>query len=309
MISEKPVAVQFSDLRGFSSFTAQHGDQTAFEIAKRFTDLVGAKVEEHQGRLLKTYGDGVMTSFADPEAAVRCAVAMQETLCETYCGEGDEETISAGIGLTWGPAIQTEDDLFGHSVNLAKRLADEAKGGQIVTSASVVDALGVSPICTFRSLGDRRLKGIGEHRLYEVVWRAEVARLETADSRMDIILTEDDHVVVEFSKTIQDKLAEVSRQLEAVADRSDGGGAAQALRRKLALRVAKSLPSWAEWMQSRAGLGIQHGVHDVHAEILDDRLTLFLGPSRKRISFDRDEVDRKAAQAFVDRLERRKARA
>ncbi len=305
MLSERPIAVQFSDLRGFSSFTAQHGDRTAFEIAQRFMDLVGSKVEEHQGRLLKTYGDGVMTSFDDPETAVRCAVAMQETLAQAYPGGGDEKAISAGIGLTWGPAIQTENDLFGHSVNLAKRLADEAKGGQIMTSSSVAEAV-VSPSgCTFRDLGPRALKGIGEHRLYEVVWRAEVARVETADHRMGIILTEDDHVVVEFSKTMKDRLAEVVRQLEAVADQGEGTGPAYALRRTLARRVAKSLPSWAEWMQSRAGLGIQHGVQDVQAKIERGRLVLMLGPTRRRI--DLEDVDPEAARAFVERLSRRKA--
>jgi len=310
MSSNQPIAVQFSDLRGFSSFTAQHGDEKAFQIAQQFIDLVGANVQRHGGRLLKTYGDGVMTSFDDPERAVRCAAAMQEMLCDEYCGGSDEDsTISAGIGLSWGTAIQTDGDLFGHSVNLAKRLADEAKGGQIVASSSVVDETGVLEGYTFRDMGERSLKGIGDHQLYEVVWRPEVARIATSDDHMDIILTEDHKVIVELGKSMKDKLEETLRQLESGMDDDEDSGVARFLKQKLAKRLAKSLPNWVDWAQSRAGLGIEHAVQDVNAEIAHGKLTLTLGPTKKSLSFNPKDVDPVAAQAFVERLERMKALA
>ena len=310
MSSNEPVAIQFSDLRGFSSFTAQHGDEKAFQIARQFMDLVGAKVEQHGGRLLKTYGDGVMTSFDDPCQAIRCAAAMQETLCVEYCGGDDEDpAISAGIGLSWGTAIQTDGDLFGHSVNLAKRLADEAKGGQIVTSSSVVDETGALEGYTFRDMGERSLKGIGDHHLYEVIWRPEVARIETADDHMDIILTDDRKVIVELGKSMKDKIEETLRQLETEVEGDSDHGLARFLKQKLAKRLAKSLPNWIDWAQSRAGLGIEHAVQDVSAEIADGKLTLILGPKKKRLSFNPKDIDPAAAQAFVERLEQMKALA
>ena len=306
----QPIAVQFSDLRGFSSFTAQHGDEKAFQIARQFVDLIGAKVEQYGGRLLKTYGDGVMTSFDDPGRAVRCSVAMQETLCAEYCGGDDEAPVmSAGIGLSWGTAIQTDGDLFGHSVNLAKRVADEAKGGQIVASSSVVDETGALEGCAFRDMGERSLKGIGAHQLYEVIWRPEVARIETADDQMDIILTDDQKVIVELGKSVKDKLEETIRLLEAKFDSEDDSGLARFVRRKLAKRLTKSLPNWIDWAQSRAGLGIEHAVQDVNARIANGKLTLILGPKKKPLSFDRKDIDPAAAQAFVERLERMKALA
>ena len=308
MPSEQPIAVQFSDLRGFSSYTAEHGDEKAFQIARQFIDLVGAKVEQHDGRLLKTYGDGVMTSFDDPEQAVRCAVAMQETLCDVYCGGGDDEpAISAGIGLTWGTAIQTDGDLFGHSVNLAKRLADEAKGGQIVASASVADQARAVEGYVFRDMGERNLKGIGEHKLYEVIWRPEVARLETNDQNMDIILTDDQKVIVELGKSTREKLEETLRRLEEGTDEFEGSAMARFLKSKLAKRLAKSLPTWIDWAQDRAGMGMEHALHDVQARIDQGKLTLLLGQHKKPLLFSAKDVDPAAAKAFVERLERMKA--
>ncbi len=310
MPSSQPIAVQFSDLRGFTSFTAQHGDEKAFQIARQFVDLVGASVEQHHGRLLKTYGDGVMTSFEDPSQAVRCAVTMQETLCKTYCGGDDDDPVmSAGIGLTWGTVIQTEGDLFGHSVNLAKRLADEAKGGQIVTSSSVVDETGMLDGYRYRDMGQRSLKGIGEQRLYEVIWRPEVARIETADDQMDIVLTEDNKLIVELGKTMKDKLEQTIQQLESEMSGDDSKGLARLIKSKLAKQLAKSLPTWIDWAQSRSGLGIEHAIQDVHAEIIDGKLTLMLGAKKRPLAFSPQDVDPGAAKAFVERLQRMKALA
>jgi len=310
MTSNQPIAVQFSDLRGFSSFTAEHGDEKAFQIAQQFVNLVGKSVEQHGGRLLKTYGDGVMTSFEDPSEAVRCAVTMQKTLCDEYCGGDDgDAVVSAGIGLTWGSAIQTDDDLFGQTVNLAKRLADEAKGGQIVASSSVFDKTGVFDGYTFRDMGERSLKGVGEHQLYEVIWRPEIARIETTDDHMDIVLTEDYKVIVELGKSMKDKLEATIRQLGTRTGDEEHSGLAQFIKSKLAKRLAKSLPTWVDWAQTRAGLGIEHAVQDVSAEIVNGNLTLMLGHKMKRLSFNPKDVDPKAAQAFVERLQRMKTLA
>ena len=303
MTSNRPIAVQFSDLRGFSSFTAEHGDEKAFQIAQQFVDRVGASVEPHgEDVSSKTYGDGVMTSFEDPSEAVRCAVTMQKTLCEEYCGGDDgHSVISAGIGLTWGSAIQTDGDLFGHSVNLAKRLADEAKGGQIVASSSVVDEANALEGYAFRDMGKRSLKGVGDHQLYEVIWRPEVARLETADDHMDIVLTEDHKLIVELGKLIQ--------ELESETISEEESGLARFVKTQLAKRLAKLLPTCVDWAQNRRGLGIEHAIKDVQAEIFKGKLTLTLGPKKRPLKFDPKDIDPRAAQAFVERLQRMKALA
>ena len=309
-MAERLIAVQFSDLRGFSSFTAEHGDEKAFRIARDFVDLVGTKVNEHGGTLLKTYGDGVMTSFDDAEQAVQCAAEMQETLSNTYAGRDDESgVISAGIGLTWGTAIRTDGDLFGHSVNLAKRLADEAKGGQIVASSALIEVAGTLQRISYRDMGQRSLKGVGDYQLYEIVWRPEVVRVETSDDYMDIVLTDDHKIIVELGKSMKETLDEVIDKLQAEADDAGENPLARFIKRRVAGRIAKSLPTWVDWAQSRAGLGIEHEIDDVTAEFVKNGLVINLGPKKKSLTFPPEEIDAASARAFVERLNRMKTDA
>ncbi len=308
---QRPLAVQFSDLRGFSAFTAEHGDPTAYRIARRFVDLVGTTVPEHGGRLLKTYGDGVMTSFDEPGGAVRCAVSMQKAVSEEYGDAADpESTISAGIGLAWGTPIRTGDDLFGHAVNVAKRLADEAKGGQIVASAGIVEQAGAVEHATYRDLGERELKGVGSHRLIEVVWRPVVSRVETADGRMDLVLTDDGKLVVELGKQVKGQVEEALDKVRRTLGAEEDGRLASFVKRQVLGRLASSLPAWVEWAESRAGLGIEHPIEDVEAKLEDGKLVLLLGPSRprKRLELRTKEIDLVTVRALVDRLHRMQQR-
>ena len=305
MASEHPLAIQFSDLRGFTSFTAQRGDQEAFRVAQDFVGLVEEQVGEHGGRMLKTYGDGVMTSFADAAGALRSSAAVQRMLCDRYCEEEDAAQISAGVGLTWGEAIRTEGDLFGHSVNLAKRLADVAKGGQIVASSSVLDQAGELEHIDFRDLGERQLKGIGSEHLFEVVWREEAAKLSLTDDSLDLVLTEDEKVVLEFAKPMKDKVMEAVRSLE--AEGADGKGLEALIRRSVAKTLARRLPKWIDWAGAKAGMGMQHAIDDVEAAIREGKLVISLG-GHKTMRFSKDQINPESAREFVERLQRMKAR-
>jgi len=304
MSSEQPLAIQFSDLRGFTSFTAQRGDHEAFRISRDFIDLVGEGVERHGGCLLKTYGDGVMTAFDAGAEAVICSAEIQRSLCKRYCTEDEEPMISAGVGLTWGEAIRTEGDLFGHSVNLAKRLADVAKGGQIVASPSILDETRDQESFEFRDLGERDLRGIGLQRMYEVVWREEAATLSLSDDSLDFVLTEDNKLVLEFAKPMKEKIIEAMQKLE--EEIGDSSGLGTLIKRSVADRISKSLPRWIDWAQARAGMGIEHALQDVEAEIQRGRLIVSLA-GRRKMEFGKDQIDSSEAAEFVSRLRRMKA--
>ena len=299
MPSEEPLAIQFSDLRGFTALTAERGDEEAFRLARAFVDLVESRVSGRGGRVLKTYGDGVMTSFEGAAEAVECSIEMQDALCAEYC-HGEETTLSAGIGLTWGAAIRTDGDLFGTSVNLAKRIADVAKGGQIVVSSSVAEHSSLAATeRTFRDLGERSLKGLGEHRLYEVVWRNEVATLQTIRDDMELILTDDHKLVIQFAKPALDELRQAQEKLAALGEGE--GGLGGRLKRAIGKRVARKLPDVVEWAAARAGVGTEHELASVEARIEEGRLALFIN-GRKRIALSDENVDLAKAERFIDRF-------
>jgi class 3 adenylate cyclase len=300
MPTREPIAIQFSDLREFTAITAERGDEEAFRLARAFVELVESHVVDHGGRVLKTYGDGVMTSFEDALQSVECSIEMQNALCAEYC-RGEETTLSAGIGLTWGTAIRTEDDLFGSSVNLAKRIADVAKGGQIVVSSTVAQHATLAETGhSFRDLGARSLKGLGDHRLYELVWRNEIAKLGTAHDDVEFVLTEDDKLVIGLAKPAQEELREVQERL-AVLGKGEGGLEGM-IKRAIGKRVARKLPSFVEWAASRAGMGMEHELKDVEVRVHEGKLTLFI-KGRKRVTLGEEDIDLSAAERFADRLE------
>ena len=296
---DQPLAIQFSDLRGFTTLTAERGDQEAFRLARSCIDLVEREVDQHGGRLLKTYGDGVMTSFDDASQAVRCAATMQRSVCERYCHD-DDEIISAGIGIAWGTAIRTDGDLFGHSVNLAKRLSDAAKGGQIVTSSDVFSQIGDSAEMRFRDLGERELKGIGSEHLYEIVWREEVAKLDVSDDTMVLVLTEDNKLVIEFAKPVQEELREVREQLETLG--LDEQGLRGTIKRAVGRRMSRGIPKLVDWSAARRGMGIEHELHDIEAGIRHGRLQIRV-KGKKPLDFGTEKVSLESARRFLQQLE------
>jgi len=294
--SGEPLAVGFSDLRGFSSFTAQRGDEAALEVARVLQRLVEEQVAQNGGRLLKTYGDGVMTSFGDAESAIACSAGTQEALSAYNETRGDDAAC-AGIGLTWGPAIRTGDDLFGNSVNLAKRLADAAKGCQIVVDGSIVEQTRHRADLHFRDLGERDLKGLGPRRLYEFVWRDEVEKLSLADDSLDLVLTEDHKLVLQFAKPLEDTLEVIRAQLEPAEGER---GPVAALKRRLANRLTKDLPKWISTLQ-RYGGGLEQRLDEVEAEFRDGELRIQL-PDGRGLAFGRGQIPAADARRFLERL-------
>jgi class 3 adenylate cyclase len=299
-VDEQPLAIGFSDLRGFTSYTAERGDRDAFRLASRFVDLVSRHVSEGGGTVLKTYGDGVMTSYETADGALRCAVAMQKAL-SAYNESHEEEPLSAGIGLSWGTVIHTGDDVFGHAVNLAKRISDIAKGGQVLVTDALSTKRGDESGFLLRNLGEHDVKGLGAHTLHELVWREEVANLSLTDDSLNVVLTEDDKLVLEFAKPLEEKLALAQQKLLAEADSEDRGTVA-ALRRQVAKKLSKALPRWMDSYQARAGLGEEHDLSKVDASLSRGKLTIRL-PSGKSLALDGKQVDLSQAKRFIEKLE------
>lgn len=302
MEGEGGLAVLFSDIRGFTSYTAERGDQEAYRLAKAFVGLVQEQVHRHSGRVVKTYGDGVMTTFPAAEQSVLCSVGMQQALSE-HNQARPEEAISAGIGLAWGVPIQEEGDLFGHSVNLAKRLADYAKGGQIILSSQVREIAPDLENLRYLDLGDRQLKGVGRQRLYELIWRREVARLSTKDNQMNLVLTQD-KFVMELSKEVQEKLQKAEKELREKAEKQTG--LSRFILSNLAKYMDKYVPQMIDKVLYKAGIGLQHAIDQVEAEFEGNELVLKIEGHRS-VRLGKKEIDIPEARNFLAKLKGLKA--
>jgi class 3 adenylate cyclase len=156
---DRPPAMCFLDITGYTRLTEERGDEAAADLATRLATLVRRSSQEHGGKTVKWLGDGVMFYFAEPGGAVLAALEMVE-------GVASHGLPPAHVGLHAGAVIFQEGDYFGRTVNLAARIADYARPGEVVVSQEVVDASDGAPV-SFIEIGPVELKGVsGTLRLH-----------------------------------------------------------------------------------------------------------------------------------------------
>jgi adenylate cyclase len=156
---DRPPAVCFLDLTGYTRLTQERGDQAAAEVATRLATLVRRSAQEHGGTPVKWLGDGVMFYFREPAAAVLASLEMVEAV-------GRQGLPPAHVGIHAGPVVFQDGDYFGRTVNLAARIGDYARPGEVLVSQEVVDAADGGPVA-FTEVGPVELKGVpGTLRLH-----------------------------------------------------------------------------------------------------------------------------------------------
>ena len=151
---DRPPAICFFDVTGYSRLTEERGDAAAADVAGRVARLVQRTSAEHGGRTIKWLGDGVMLFFREPGRAALAALDMMD-------GVERDGLPPAHVGLHAGPVLFQEGDYFGRTVNGAARIADSAQRGQVLVSQEVVDAADVAGVA-FDPIGPVELKGLIE---------------------------------------------------------------------------------------------------------------------------------------------------
>jgi adenylate cyclase len=150
---DHPPAMCFLDITGYTRLTQERGDAAAADLASSLARLVERTSMRHAGRPVKWLGDGVMFFFPDPGSAVVAALEM-------VGGVAEAGLPPAHVGLHAGPVIFQEGDYYGQTVNVASRIAEYARPGEVLVSQEVVDAASNSAV-TFREIGPVELKGVG----------------------------------------------------------------------------------------------------------------------------------------------------
>jgi class 3 adenylate cyclase/ABC-type transport system substrate-binding protein/streptogramin lyase len=121
-----------ADVRGYTTYTREHGDEAAGELAARFAEAVREVVERNEGFLLELRGDEALVVFVSARQALRAAVAVQRRIEEIGLERG------VGIGLDAGEAVAVEGGYRGGALNLAARLCAQAKAGEVLASEAVI---------------------------------------------------------------------------------------------------------------------------------------------------------------------------
>jgi class 3 adenylate cyclase len=152
------VAILFTDIVGFSSWALESGDEPALELVRQVASAEDAAISAHGGSLVKRLGDGSMSVFRLATAAVGAALEAQKAV-ETVEVQGHRPKIRAGVHL--GRPRRVGRDYLGVDVNIAARVAQSAKGGEVLVSAAACEHLDPDGFAVGRS---RRLSARGAPR-------------------------------------------------------------------------------------------------------------------------------------------------
>lgn len=162
--------IMFTDLEGSTQRAEHLGDDAMFALLAHHNAIIRECLHVHAGREVKHTGDGIMASFASVGRTVDCAIAIQQAFDEHNANDPDG-AMRVRIGLSAGEPVEDNHDLFGSSVNLARRTCDAALPGQILTT-NVVRELCLGKRFRFDARGDRIFKGFAEAvPVFEVPWQ------------------------------------------------------------------------------------------------------------------------------------------
>ncbi len=151
-------AVVFTDIVGFTEFTAVEGDAAANALLTAQETIVDAELPAG-ARVVKELGDGLMLWFPDAGAALVTCLALLDRF-ERH-SEQTLQPLWVRMGLHWGRQTQRRDDLIGHDVNLASRIADQAGPSELLISQAALEQLGAeAPQERFEEIGPVLMKGI-----------------------------------------------------------------------------------------------------------------------------------------------------
>jgi adenylate cyclase len=154
-VQRRLAAILAADVVGYSALMQRAEEATYAEFERLKRELIGPSLCRHEGRLIKTTGDGALAEFASPLAAMRCAVEMQDHLAS------GGSSLRLRVGLNLGDVIVGQDgDLYGDGINIAVRLEGIADPGGILISEKVYSEVEGKLDVGFEDRGEQQLKNI-----------------------------------------------------------------------------------------------------------------------------------------------------
>ena len=163
-MNDEPHVLTFliADVRGYSRYTEEYGDEAAARLAATFVDLVADGVEAHGGTLIEVRGDEGLAVFSSARQAIRAAVDLQAKFADETDTES-ELPLRVGIGIDSGEAVQLEDGSYrGAALNVAARLCGRAHAGEVIVSAGTSRLAGRLAGLRYIDRGRVHLKNIPE---------------------------------------------------------------------------------------------------------------------------------------------------
>ncbi|HEY6600654.1 MAG TPA: adenylate/guanylate cyclase domain-containing protein [Xanthobacteraceae bacterium] len=159
-MARKLAAIIAADVVSYSRLMGVDEAETLAALKTHRRDLIDPNIAEHQGRIVKTTGDGLLIEFPSVIEAVQCAVEVQRAMQERNSDVPADHRIEFRVGINLGDIIIDGDDIYGDGVNVAARLEGLAEANGICVSRVVHDQVRDKLGLGFEDLGERQLKNI-----------------------------------------------------------------------------------------------------------------------------------------------------
>ncbi|RXH41620.1 adenylate/guanylate cyclase domain-containing protein [Bradyrhizobium zhanjiangense] len=159
-MARKLAAIVAADVVGYSRLMGVDEAETLAALKTHQRELIAPNIAEHQGRIVKTTGDGLLIEFSSVIEAVECAVEVQRAMQGRNEDVPADHRIEFRVGVNLGDIIIDGDDIYGDGVNVAARLEALAEANGICVSRVVHDQVRDKLDLVFEDLGERQLKNI-----------------------------------------------------------------------------------------------------------------------------------------------------
>lgn len=160
VLERRLAAIMAADVVGYSRLIRVDEDGTLAALKSLRDELIGPKIAEHHGRVVKLMGDGLLAEFPSVVEAVRAASEMQQAIADRNAGLPEGQRIEIRVGINLGDVAIDGDDIYGDGVNVAARLEAMADPGSVYVSGAVHDQVRDRLELRFEDLGRQQVKNI-----------------------------------------------------------------------------------------------------------------------------------------------------
>lgn len=169
--------VMFADLTGSTAVFEAMGNEAATQAITALTQWIAQVVTDHDGRVVKMLGDGVLGLFPDGSSAIQAVVELQREHARRKVGRGAASRMELQVGLDCGDIVEVDGDCYGDAVNVAARLSDLSGARQIWATQEVVRQTRTPPPgARFHALGPVPIRGKAQVRhLFRIEWQEDTS--------------------------------------------------------------------------------------------------------------------------------------
>jgi adenylate cyclase len=161
-LARRLAAIFAADMVGYSRLMEADEEGVIARQKQHRKQLIDPKIADHNGRIVKTTGDGMLVEFASAVDAVKCAAEIQSAMAGREQDVPEDHRITYRVGINIGDIVIDGDDILGNGVNVAARLEALCEPGGIYVSGTVYDHIDGKIEASFEDLGEQTVKNIAK---------------------------------------------------------------------------------------------------------------------------------------------------